>query len=58
LNDSLSVHFGRISLFVNFINNVAAYETIKSMGFKYISNDSLRIKIGKYNEYECEYYQE
>jgi len=43
---------------VNFINNVAAYETIKSMGFKYISNDSLRIKIGKYNEYECEYYQE
>lgn len=47
-NDSMAYHFGRIGYFTNFIENKSAFENLKSSGFNFISNDSLRSHIIKY----------
>lgn len=51
-NDSMAIHFGRMSYFTNFINNTSSYENMKSDGFNVITNDSLRFKIIKYYEHD------
>ena len=46
--DSLSTYFGNAARLTNFVNNTTAYESLKSMGFGYISNKSLRPAIIRY----------
>lgn len=47
-NDSLAKYFGFIAGYTNFINNTTAFESLRSLGFSYISNKSLRTAILKY----------
>jgi hypothetical protein len=44
-HDSLNIHFGKIPVQGVFAPNKAAYENLKIMGVKLISNDSLRSSI-------------
>ena len=47
-DDSLAYHFGRVGYFTNFIENKSAFENLKSIGFNFVSNDSIRSQIIKY----------
>ena len=50
-NDSLAEYFGSVAGFTNFINNTTALESLRSLGFGYISNKSLRTAILKYYDH-------
>ena len=50
-NDSLAEYFGSAAGFTNFINNTTALESLRSLGFGYISNKSLRTAILKYYDH-------
>jgi hypothetical protein len=44
-NDSLAHHFAAVHYFTTFASARGGYESLKSMGFEIISNDSLRFEI-------------
>ncbi len=54
-DDSLSTNFGHLARYTMFFNNSSAYENLKSIGFRYISNDSLRNAIINYYEVDTRY---
>ena len=54
-HDSLSMHFGRLGDYTNFINNTSAYESLKSVGLNRITNDFLRFEIINYYEKYSKY---
>ena len=53
-NDSLSNHFGRLTSLTIFRPNASTFESLKQIGLRTITNDSLRNKI--LNLYENEYH--
>lgn len=44
-HDSLETHFGRLIQGTVFVNNISAFESLKSIGIDLITNDSLRQQI-------------
>ena len=48
-------HFGRMSMYSNFFDHRSAYENLKSIGFDFIRNDSLRNEITNYYDVTCDY---
>ena len=52
---TLADHFRQASIHTGFLHNSAAYEFLKSVGLNIISNDSLRVAITHYYEYEVQY---
>lgn len=48
-------HFGRMSIYTNFLDQRTAYDNLISIGFDFIHNDSLRNEIINYYDYTCDY---
>ena len=56
-DDSLSIHFGRSNSTSVFLSNEGAYETLKQLGIRLITNDSLRDQILKVYDVDFQNYQ-
>ncbi len=52
-HDSLSKHYGGLQRTSTFVENISAFENLKTLGFDLISNDTLRRKIS--NLYSARY---
>ena len=52
---TIPYHFGRISIYTNFFDNRSAYDNLKSIGFDFIKDDSLRNEIIRYYDVTCDY---
>lgn len=48
-------HFGRMSMYTNFLDQRTAYDNLISIGFDLIRTDSLRNEIINYYDYTCDY---
>ena len=56
--DTLAKHFSRINGQTEFISNEGAFETLKSMGLRSLSNDSIRIKLLRIYDIKYKMYRE
>ncbi len=54
LNDSLRINLPYLQGITTFLSNTGPYETLKSRGLETISNDSIRLKISLYYDFEFE----
>lgn len=54
--DSLCRHFGKAQITTGFIASDGAFETLKSLGFNLITNDSLRNHISMLYDVQYDYY--
>lgn len=48
-------HFGKMSVYTNFIDNSSAFENLKSIGFDFIKDDALRNEIINYYDVTCDF---
>ncbi len=56
--DSLSYHFARVNHQTEFISNEGAFETLKSIGLRSLSNDSIRIDLLRIYDLRYKMYRE
>ncbi len=55
VDSTMSSHFARLAYYTNFFDNRSAYDNLKSIGFDFIKDDSLRNEIITYYEVTCDY---
>ncbi|WP_394750998.1 DUF6090 family protein [Spongiimicrobium salis] len=54
LSDTLKYHLPYMQGVTTFLSNIGPYETLKSRGLETITNDSIRLKISLYYDFEYE----